>query len=416
MVFALQAGWRKFVWVTFCALLVTAYTAVVIRSYVAHVHATDLRPDSLTRAIQLEPGNAEYWHRRGLNIMLAGDAGNAVSDFKTAIAINPHNPRPWFSLANAYLILGEDAACAAAIAEAVRLDPKTPWTNLEAANLYLATGATELASQRFREATRYDPDTVLPSLRALWHVTHDTEAILKTGLFPTRSSLLQFLRFLLDQHETDAAGVVWSHLLALKGPLPLPVAWLYFDALLESHNTAAIEQAWNALLQNDPQLRTRISPGNLVVNGRFEQDIVNGGLEWRYERQPHVLAVLDEQAHHQGARSLRVSFDGESVGNFGLQQFIVVHPNTTYQVSAFVKADNIISAHGPRIAVFDAYSRQPLLLTDDLLDSTDWRPIKRTFTTGADTALVRLTFLRQPSQGGISGTFWVDDISMKANE
>src|SRR6202012_4866345 len=107
---------------------------------------------------------------------------------------------------------------------------------------------------------------------------------------------------------------------------------------------------------------------NLVVNGDFEQDIFGGGFDWHYVERPQVSITQETGVAYQGTRSLAVSFAGDNIQEFGLNQYVPVKPNSRYRLQAYVKADNIVGASGPRLTVVDVYNGwSPLYTSDDML-------------------------------------------------
>jgi hypothetical protein len=183
--------------------------------------------------------------------------------------------------------------------------------------------------------------------------------------------------------------------------------------LIAQHDVDAAHAAWIDLAQIDPSFRPyRTSAANLMVNGGFEERLLDMGFDWRYEVNPDLTLALDGEQFHDGSRSLLVTFGGAAVVDSGLSQFIAVDPNTRYNFSAYVRADDIFAAHGPQFAISDAYTKSSLLLTEEVLGTIAWKPVSGSFTTGPTTNLVLLKIMRAPSAGPITGRLWVDDVVM----
>src|SRR5207253_3472082 len=112
----------------------------------------------------------------------------------------------------------------------------------------------------------------------------------------------------------------------------------------------------NQLSSSDSSLREYSEPGNLILNGGFENAFLNGGFDWRYQPKDQVEVALDTNEFHRGNRALRMVFKGPATPDTGILEYVAVEPNTDYRFSAYTKAEDITSASGPRIAVQDAYS------------------------------------------------------------
>ena len=111
----------------------------------------------------------------------------------------------------------------------------------------------------------------------------------------------------------------------------------------------------------------------MIVNGGFEQNLLDGGFDWWYESKPHVTLAIDTNEFHSGTRSLSVAFDGQSASEAGISEFIPAKPNTEYEFSAEFKAEELETASGPRFAIADAYTGASYVLTDDVMGTNPWR-------------------------------------------
>ena len=100
---------------------------------------------------------------------------------------------------------------------------------------------------------------------------------------------------------------------------------------------------------------------NLIVNGDFNLDVLNGGFDWQYEKQPSVALTLDPSDFHSGHRSLLITFDGPGVNDAGIRQFIAVQPKTEYEFSAYYKNGEIQGAGGPHLTIQDAFTQAVLV-------------------------------------------------------
>jgi hypothetical protein len=148
------------------------------------------------------------------------------------------------------------------------------------------------------------------------------------------------------------------------------------------------------------------------VDGGLEKAFLNGGFDWRYSATGPVQLSVDTSEFHGGNRALRMMFQGPAVSDAGILEYIPVHPNIDYRFRAYTKAEEIESASGPRVAVLDAFSGEPYVLTDDSLGSTGWRQQSADFHTGANASLLIVTIRRVPGNALIKGKFWIDDLSL----
>ena len=138
---------------------------------------------------------------------------------------------------------------------------------------------------------------------------------------------------------------------------------------------AAAEGAWQQTAAINRTLQPYLHSGeNLVVNGGFEENILNGGFDWIYQMNPHAALAIDTIDFSAGTHSLSITFDGQNPPEAGIFQFIPVKPNTQYEFTAQYKAEELDTASGPRFSLADPYSGVSYLLTDDILGTNPWRP------------------------------------------
>jgi hypothetical protein len=410
----LRSTLRRFCFAGACFIVVGLYLLFAGHAYLAAHVAANPTLLNIQRAIQLEPSNAEYHELLGRHLALSGASlDEAISGYRTAVRLNPYESRYWLDLAGAYQVAGRIDEQAQAVEQAVQADPTTPHVAAEAANFFLLQGNLEEALRHFRTVLANDPESVDPTLQLCWRVTGDANQIFDQAL-PRRTDLyLSFLLLLVSKQESVAAENAWDHLIGLKQTFPTKRAFPYFRLLIAKQDVTAAQTAWQQLAQVDEGLQTYLpSRENLIVNGGFEENLLNGGFDWWYESTPHAALAIDTDQFYQGTRSLSVTFDGRSVSEARISQFIPVKPDTDYEFSAESKTQDIDSASGPRFAIADAYTNVSYVLTDDLLGTSPWHLQQARFHTGPDTNLLFLRIVRQPAAPLIRGKLWIDDVRL----
>lgn len=410
----LRSPFRKLCFGGVCFVFMALFLAEGLRAYLAARLAA--KPDlaNIQRASQLEPSNAEYRELLARNLALSGASlEDAISDYRMAVHLNPHESRYWLDLAGAYQVDGRIEEQKWSVEQAVEADPTTPHVAWEAANFFLLQGDQEKALRNFRMVLANDPEMVDLALQLCWRATGNADQILDQAL-PHRSDLyLSFLHLLISKKEVTAAENVWNHLIALNQGFSTNLTFPYFRFLIEEREVAAAQTAWQQLASLNRSLQQYLpSPENLVVNGGFEENVLNGGFDWWYELNPHAALAIDTTDFSNGARSLSITFDGLNPGDTGIFQFIPLKPNTEYEFSAESRTQDIESASGPRFAVVDAYTNAPYVLTDDLLGTNAWHVQQARFQTGPNTNLAVLKIIRQPASPLIRGKLWIDDLRL----
>jgi hypothetical protein len=231
---------------------------------------------------------------------------------------------------------------------------------------------------------------------------------------PRRSYLyLAFLDLLVSKQEVAAAESGWNHLIGLQQTFPAKLSFPYFRLLLAKQEVDTAMAGWQQLAQVDQEIQPYLaSRDNLIVNGGFEENLLNGGFDWWYESNPHAALAIDSEQFYAGTRSLSVTFDGRNAPDAGIAQLIPVKPDTDYEFSAESRTQDIDSASGPRFSITDAYTSGSYVLTDDLLGTNPWHKQQARFRTGPTTHLLLLKVVRQPAVPLIRGKLWIDDVRL----
>jgi tetratricopeptide (TPR) repeat protein len=410
----LRSRFRRFSFAAGCFIVLGLYLQFALRAYLAaHLAAY---PDlaNLQRAVRLEPSNADYRELLGRDLALSGARpDDPISNYRAAVHLNPYEARYWLELAGAYQVAGRIGEQAQSVEKAVQADPTTPHVAWEAANLFLVLGDLTKALHYFRVVLANDSDAVDSALQLCWRASGNADQIVDQAL-PRRPDLyLSFLRLLVSKQQVAPAEITWDRLIGLHQTFPTELAFPYFRLLIAKQEVAAAKTAWLQLTQIDGALRPYLpSAENLIVNGGFEENLLNGGFDWWYESKSHVGLAIDTSEFHNGTRSLAVTFDGQSASEAGISQFIPVKPDTDYEFSADSRSEDIESASGPRFAIADAYTNSSYVLTDDVLGTNAWRLQQARFHTGPNTNLLLLKIIRQPAGPLIRGKLWIDDLRL----
>jgi tetratricopeptide (TPR) repeat protein len=411
----LRSPLRKVLFAGICLVFLGLYLHLALRAYRASHLAAVADSAHLQNAIRLEPANAEYRDLLGRNLALSGiSLGDAISNYRTAVSLNPYEARYWLDLAGAYQIAGRTSEQKESVERALEADPTTPHVAWEAANFFLVRGDSQKALRYFRVVFANDDiDAVDSALVLCWRETEDADQILDRSLPPRADLYLRFLHLLISKQQVKPAESVWNRLIELHQPFSIKLAFPYFQFLLGQQEVAGAQSAWQQLARVDRSLERYLpSRENLIVNGGFEEKLLNGGFDWWYQQNSHVALAIDTGQFHSGTRSLSITFDGLNASEAGIEQLIPVKPDTDYEFSAECRTEALETASGPRFAITDAYSNASYVLTDDLVETNPWRLQEAQFHTGTTTRLVLLKIVRRPENPLIRGSLWIDDLKL----
>ena len=391
------------------------YVLLAGRLFVASVFAEKPELASLQRAARFDSGNADYRNHLGrYYALVARDPGAAIEPYRAAVQLDPHAARYWFDLASAYQVLGDTSNQTWALEHAVEADPTTPDVAWEAANFYLVQGDNEKALREFHVVLENDPFLADLAIQFCWRINPDVDALLRNVVPPRVEAYNAFLNLLMAKQETAATGKVWAALMATPHNLEPRYVYRYIQYLLDHRDVDQARLVWQQAAPRFGFSSYVPTRNNLIVNGDFSLDILNGGFDWQYQKQPSVTLTLDPSDFHGGHRSLLITFDGPGVTDAGIRQFIAVQPDTAYQFSAYYKNGELEGAGAPHFTIQDVYTQAVLYDSDELKEAGFWKSANGDFTTGDDCRLLVLRVRRLPEGSPIRGKLWVDDFRLVA--
>ena len=403
--------------------LLLAYKTVVIT--VAATMGQSSGRGGLLKAVTLDPVNPELHYRLGIADCYSLDHSQpeeGLSELRQATELDPTQPVYWSALASACESLGDRACADHATDRALVLAPMTPRYRWDAANHDLAEGRSSAALAQFRRLLELDPQYAAGSYRLCLTLVPDPWSVYQKVLAGQKNVLLNFtyINYLVAHDQGEKAYPVWQATLALKQRFSFSLAGPYIEWLLSYGPDQEAVNAWQDLeLHGIIRRSSADTPGNLVFNSGFEQPPLNAGFDWRIQQELYTRVGFDDAGAYQGHRCLRVDFTVSRNGDYeAVYEIVPVSPSHTYRLQAYVRSDSITSGSGPRLRVLDPAMPASLdASTEGTLGTTNWHRVSLSFSTGPQTRRVRLSVWRPRSlafPADISGTFWLDAVSLKS--
>lgn len=393
-------------------LLSCVHLALSARNFLAVHLGESENPSRLQLAARLAPGNAELQYRLGKYAVFVGsDPAGAIRHYQSAVELNPYNARYWLDLASAQQVMEDSTGQQRSLENAIRANPNNPDVAWEAGNFFLVQGNLERAFSLMRVVLENQTNMAPLALRLCWRATPDVDTILSKVVPDSPEPHLAFLDLLIQQKDVGAAEKVWQKLVSLHKPFENRRLLDYVKFLISEHQVEQARSAWQqgaALLE----LNSYLPSTNLMVNGQFSQDVLNGAFDWNYQVQRGVALSLDPVQFHSPQRSLSITFDGVGISDAGVYQLVAVEPNTQYEFNAYYKADSMQGAGGPVVAVRDFYSSQSYFISEEMKETDVWKPVSNIFTTGPETKLLVVRIERVPPGNIIRGRLWLDDFEL----
>jgi len=147
-------------------------------------------------------------------------------------------------------------------------------------------------------------------------------------------------------------------------------------------------------------------PDNLIRNASFEGTVANGlPADWEVDEQ--VTATLDKTVYRTGGTALKLS--GNVTDKVVLKQHVALHPNTEYELNAWIKTNDVKGAGALLQAAFTGPTKYEFE-TMPLYGTLDWTRVHVKFMTPA-TLTASEIFLKLDARMN-PATVWIDDVSL----
>jgi Flp pilus assembly protein TadD len=390
-----------------------------IRNARAQYLAESQAPPGLDRAVQLEPGNARNWFLLGhywqYNLEQR-DTARAITFYKIALSLDPHSPSAWLDLGEAFETEGDLKSARAAFLRAKENYPISAEVAWRYGNFLLRQGELPAAYREIYRSLKAEPGRAAAAVSVCWRAAPEIQPILDSALPASRDVYLSAIAVLVREQETEPALAVWKRLAVLRPQLQMEDVAKFLEVLVAKGDIADAREVWAQSLSFAGISRPDDPAGSLIWDGGFESD-VNVGFGWRIQPVSGAQISFDASVKHSGSRALRVRFDGTQNVNFEhVCQSVAVDPGSSYQFSAWMRADAVTTDRGVffRLGTPELPGTPPAM-TPELRGTEPWTRVTLPLKTGKDVHLVQVCLARMPSEkldNKIAGTIWVDDVSL----
>jgi hypothetical protein len=409
-------------WLIFAGMLFAAGTlaSLAARHELASHRAASSNPEMWLRAAEGEPSNGDLWYQLGRYRQLDlqhSDLPLAISFYQHAISVNPASSAYWMDLAGAYETEGNLSQAEQAFRKARQLYPISAEAAWRFGNFLLRQGRMPEAFQQIHDAVVTDPKLTALAVSRCWRSTQDVERILKNVLPDEPDENWGAVQFFVQAREPVPVMAVWKRIAAHHASFPVSAAFPLLDLLIETGHAEDAQTVWTQALLPAGIPAKMDSNGSLIWNGGFEQELLNGGFDWRVSPLEGAKLGWDEQIVHSGRRSLRVDFDGTANLDFqSVRQYVAVQPATPYRFKAFFRTEDLSTDSGVRFEIRDvSHPGNPGRLTPDLVGTQSWSEEEVEFSTGPDTKFIEVILRRTRSEklgNRIRGSAWIDDVAL----
>jgi tetratricopeptide (TPR) repeat protein len=356
-------------------------------------------PESVKRALELEPQNSQYQER-----WAAFEPVAAVPALRRAVTLNPY-----LTSARIELGLRADFAGHRDEAENLLLDAfahdrmsLTRWT---LANFYFRYGAGPKFWEWARASVEYLGPDVTPLFDLSWRTGASASFILdNTGL--TKPLLLsRYLNYLIETRRLDAADEVFRRLVSFHEASDSKLLMSLIDKHIAEGEYAVAARLWNATADAGLVQFARLDPktGASLTNGDFHSAPTSLGFDWHPIWNPDALLLRN-----------RVEFSGRQLDQLQVVwQPLVLVPGGEYKLRCRYTTHGIVPDSGLRWRLLDKSGVRELSSSPSLANEGGMESVWKFQAPADGLARLSLGYQREPGTVRITGTLEIENVSLE---
>ncbi len=383
--------------------------------------------DNYTRASQLNPSNALFWWKRGRLHHYSIEKVElhlALQDYLQALELNPRIGQAWMDLADVYERSGKPQKAESALEKAIAVHSYSPLIRWQAGNFYLRQGNLPKMYECFKIACQFDGSKLPIATELVWKIESNRGQILQKLVPDTLPANMGYLNFLAGKDELDLAAMVWRRCLGNVIPpdyeMKPSLAFHYIHRLLAKSRVEEALKVWDEVLAKsgaglgDARWEKSEERQNLVWNGSFENEILRGGMDWRYPDAAEVQLEVDIEARMDGLKSLRATFKDANVSTGYLHQIVPIFSPGDYELQFYLRTQDLTTDQLPYFAI-EGYPDAGCVSarSDFFPPAAPWSRIRVPFVVKEGCKAVRIALARNRSHkfdNKIKGSLWIDGV------
>jgi tetratricopeptide (TPR) repeat protein len=367
-------------------------------------------------AVYYDNDNAAYHYLLGRFYQYRNEGSDlikAVRQYKESLRRSPLQGGCWLDLAKASQTAGMTAEAGNALRRATRLIPNNPSIMWEAAVFHLIHGDIEESIRNFREFILLRPERQEEVYDIVWKLPVDVQYV-RSNLIPDSYPYYKrYLFYLISTDRTEESEDLWREM--KRFAVGREVTMRYIDFLITKHLYEDAENVWKDFIQRRFK-REEIADSSLIWNGSFENEMLNGGFDWKIAGTEGVDVFLDGDTHMLGEKSLGVTFDGTQNPDITIAtQIVRVVPGKKYLLTGNIKTDKLTTTNGIFFSVEGDDCKDLYERSDVIMGTNFWRDISVEFEAPPECSAISVKIRRERSSkfdNKISGTAWIDGINL----
>ena len=340
---------------------------------------------------------------------------NDLPLLKENLKENQLAPFRWVEAAEQFAAAGEMDKAKGAFLQAQKMGPEIPAIWVRTANFYFLQNQPEAgieAVSKVLKITSANDDFVF----VYFDQFAPSRDHVYRAILDNRRASRSYLSYLMARSRGEEAFSMWDQN-SQRGYIDRPLLVQYLEFLIKQQQFQQAVKLWAASLT--PEQRGDYPTLNMIYNPGFEQSPSGSVLDWVIQPMETVETSLSSTQIKTGKQSLRVQFPGTSNIDFHhVSQVVSIPVAGNYGFKAMLKMEGITTDQGVRFCFEDAATAGKFRFqTEPLRGTSEWIPVTANLAIPSATRGLRISICRSASlkfDNKVSGTFWVDDVSLRS--
>lgn len=338
----------------------------------------------------------------------------SINSFEQVVKLSPYDFQWWIELGRAREQAEDYAGAEKAYVRAVEIAPNYTYPRWQLGNFYLRQNKSDEAFNELKKAAETSAQYRDQVFSIAWDFYEQDTARLEhlAGDSPTVKAGLA--RYYAGRERPVDSLRMWNMLSEEDKQKNAAIAKVIAQALYEKRFfRQAVEFVRQLGIETNAKAET-------VQNGDFERSLADANetyFSWKISSISKMDVKPDPTKKHEGSRSLRVSFTGFTDPTlFNILQYVAVESGARYQLSFWLRTENLRSAGMPKLEVYNANDEKSLVTSKPFpTDQKEWQQIKLAFTAPQNAEAVGIRTIRDfcGAECPIFGTFWYDDFKLE---
>lgn len=370
------------------------------------------RLEAANNAIQLSSSDPEAYLARAVVLWNSQRYDEAYKDYERAIALRPNDYYLWFRHGYAHYLVNDYQGASPLFKNAAERAPYYAQPHWLLGKTLLKLGQREEAFAELRRAAASNP-VYLADVISLAFDSYDRDVQKVQRLInpQTPAERLTFAYFLVNQGKAFDAVQLFRTI----DDVSEQDRREFVAELINAKAFAEAYEVWS-------KKRDVGNRATGIINGSFEDEIVlsDANFGWQIAQSMEgVRAFRDATEPHNGLRSLRIDFEGDSNPSApAVSQIVLVKPNNRYRLTFAARSQELVTLGAPVVVVADANNDERVLAQSNALTNknSNWQDYTTQFATSAVTQAVVISIKRQSCSASGScpafGHIWFDKFSL----